>query len=69
MQAKALELQKVQEKHTKTQLDLQELESKYQQVRGGPRNPGTSLLQPTRLYLLPELRWNPGILAPTSTLL
>ncbi|XP_014459599.1 myosin-10 isoform X3 [Alligator mississippiensis] len=32
MQAKALELQKVQEKHTKTQLDLQELESKYQQL-------------------------------------
>ncbi|XP_039190915.1 myosin-10-like isoform X5 [Crotalus tigris] len=32
MQAKALELQKVQEKHTKTQLDLKELENKYQQL-------------------------------------
>ncbi|KAG8140532.1 putative Myosin-10 isoform 2 protein, partial [Naja naja] len=31
MQAKAVELQKVQEKHTKTQLDLKELENKYQQ--------------------------------------
>ncbi|XP_048373048.1 myosin-10-like isoform X2 [Sphaerodactylus townsendi] len=32
MQAKALELQKVQEKHTKTQTDLKELENKYQQL-------------------------------------
>ncbi|XP_026538172.1 myosin-10-like isoform X3 [Notechis scutatus] len=32
MQAKAVELQKVQEKHTKTQLDLKELENKYQQL-------------------------------------
>ncbi|XP_025025352.1 myosin-10-like isoform X1 [Python bivittatus] len=32
MQAKALELQKVQEKHTKTQLDLKELENKYLQL-------------------------------------
>ncbi|XP_013927341.1 PREDICTED: myosin-10-like isoform X4 [Thamnophis sirtalis] len=32
MQAKAVELQKVQEKHTKTQMDLKELENKYQQL-------------------------------------
>uniref|UniRef100_A0A670J7N6 Myosin heavy chain 14 n=1 Tax=Podarcis muralis TaxID=64176 RepID=A0A670J7N6_PODMU len=32
MQAKAVELQKVQEKHVKTQMDLKELENKYQQL-------------------------------------
>ncbi|KAF7238787.1 Myosin-10 [Varanus komodoensis] len=32
LQAKAVELQKVQEKHTKTQMDLKELENKYQQL-------------------------------------
>uniref|UniRef100_A0A8C8RUZ4 Myosin heavy chain 14 n=1 Tax=Pelusios castaneus TaxID=367368 RepID=A0A8C8RUZ4_9SAUR len=32
MQAKAVELQKVQDQHTKTQLEMRELESKYQQL-------------------------------------
>uniref|UniRef100_A0A8D0DGU8 Myosin heavy chain 14 n=1 Tax=Salvator merianae TaxID=96440 RepID=A0A8D0DGU8_SALMN len=32
MQAKAVELQKVQEKHMKSQMDLKELENKYQQL-------------------------------------